>query len=564
MTTSAFAVRSAAVVTYGNRLATASTVAMASSTFASENTASCESSGVDDNDSFRLGYVTDVEGNLDYFLRYVEQSKVLRIDESSSPSATSTNSSTLKSVFLDLVGDNTYFVFGGDAVDKGPGDIRLVRALVGLKKRYPERVFLLVGNRDLNKLRFTAELSEEDMARDLHEIPPPHWDPKAPSILEYLQNKQNKLREGKGVHKTIEKLNTRVHRLQYLLKHTLGCPETFEFRRQELALLREVFELHITDEDVVESFLFEVADPEGSLRQYMEVADVAIVLGNTLFCHGAVDTNTMKFVPRDDSKFENPASKPPAGAMIQNVHDWTRALNKYLKKGLADHLQRPLWNEDRTSRGGESLMALQNRPAMWGRSIVSNCYGDGGVITTEHANLIRTNPERVAQEATNPMIFEAISSDPLDTSVANWLHEQGIQRIVVGHKPTGDCPAVLSAIYHGVEIVSADTSYSDSGAKDNRGKALAIVELVGGSIDDNHLELRGSLHNEVHYSSIFPRLHQGILDTSVGDSRLGCRIQHQNQDYWIKVATEDSYWLARGKGRQVEHRIVNKKEITLG
>ncbi|NJN82645.1 MAG: hypothetical protein HC802_10490 [Caldilineaceae bacterium] len=29
--------------------------------------------------SFRLGYVTDVEGNIDYFVRYVVQSKVLQI-----------------------------------------------------------------------------------------------------------------------------------------------------------------------------------------------------------------------------------------------------------------------------------------------------------------------------------------------------------------------------------------------------------------------------------------------------------------------------------------------------
>lgn len=30
--------------------------------------------------------------------------------------------------------DGAYFVFGGDAVDKGPGDIRLCRQLVALKK----------------------------------------------------------------------------------------------------------------------------------------------------------------------------------------------------------------------------------------------------------------------------------------------------------------------------------------------------------------------------------------------------------------------------------------------
>ena len=42
-----------------------------------------------------------------------------------------------------------------------------------------------------------------------------------------------------------------------------------------------------------------------------------------------------------------------------------------------------------TSRGGEGLMALQNRTAMWGRTVVSNCYSDGGVISTPRADAER-------------------------------------------------------------------------------------------------------------------------------------------------------------------------------
>ncbi len=36
---------------------------------------------------------------------------------------------------------------------------------------------------------------------------------------------------------SIEQLNTRVNRLKFLLEETMGCPNTFELRRQELALL---------------------------------------------------------------------------------------------------------------------------------------------------------------------------------------------------------------------------------------------------------------------------------------------------------------------------------------
>ena len=59
--------------------------------------------------------------------------------------------------------DGCEFVFGGDAVDKGNGDIRFVRAMLRLKKRYPDRVHLIVGNRDCNKLRFGTELTKETL-----------------------------------------------------------------------------------------------------------------------------------------------------------------------------------------------------------------------------------------------------------------------------------------------------------------------------------------------------------------------------------------------------------------
>ena len=103
-----------------------------------------------------------------------------------------------------------------------------------LKKRYPKRVFLLVGNRDLNKFRFSAELSEDDIARDVTSIPGPHWDPKAPTIYEYLNEMAKELNI-----KNVNELNTKVNRLKYMLKHTLGCPSTFEFRREELSIMQK-------------------------------------------------------------------------------------------------------------------------------------------------------------------------------------------------------------------------------------------------------------------------------------------------------------------------------------
>eukprot|EP00913_Durusdinium_trenchii_P016100 g15133.t1 len=41
--------------------------------------------------------------------------------------------------------ENGMLVFGGDAPDKGPGDIRLVKILLSLKRRYPEPWVYLGG-----------------------------------------------------------------------------------------------------------------------------------------------------------------------------------------------------------------------------------------------------------------------------------------------------------------------------------------------------------------------------------------------------------------------------------
>ena len=71
----------------------------------------------------RIGYVTDVEGNLDYFRRYVRASGVLRFDDDAE-------------TVLRFADDGCRFVFGGDAVDKGDGDVRLCRMLADLSDRY--------------------------------------------------------------------------------------------------------------------------------------------------------------------------------------------------------------------------------------------------------------------------------------------------------------------------------------------------------------------------------------------------------------------------------------------
>jgi hypothetical protein len=112
------------------------------------------------------GFITDVEGDIEHLQRCVEGSEVLYYDGSGRL----------------CLRDGCVFVFGGDAFDRGPGDLRVGSLLVELKARYGERVVLLMGNRDINKMRFTSELSLDAKPEDAFSA---WWDTAAPRLHEH-------------------------------------------------------------------------------------------------------------------------------------------------------------------------------------------------------------------------------------------------------------------------------------------------------------------------------------------------------------------------------------------
>ena len=103
---------------------------------------------------------------------------------------------------------------------QGPGDIRVLRALTRLKEKYPDRVFLILGNRDVNKLRLPSELLPERLGASSV-----FWDPGHTTYNEFLSE-------------IGESEPTRTSALRWMLACTMGCSNTFETRRLELAELR--------------------------------------------------------------------------------------------------------------------------------------------------------------------------------------------------------------------------------------------------------------------------------------------------------------------------------------
>lgn len=101
-----------------------------------------------DKDSVLISYVTDIEGNLNYWNNFLRISKVVKVTEPTEPG-------DLRD--LSLI-PSSMFIYGGDVCDRSYGDLRVISDLLYLKEKYPDRVVLILGNRDINKLRLTTEL----------------------------------------------------------------------------------------------------------------------------------------------------------------------------------------------------------------------------------------------------------------------------------------------------------------------------------------------------------------------------------------------------------------------
>jgi Calcineurin-like phosphoesterase len=191
-----------------------------------------------------VAFVTDIEGMWDRLVDFAAGNPLLSIDVLTGQ--------------LEVTPGNV-LVFGGDAVDRGPWGRRVVRTLLEARRRTPDRVILLAGNRDINKLRLPRELSGHPPARTPPEVA----------------------------------AGDRVTLLRWIMANTMGARDAFEFRRTELAIERKAA---VTDDDVVQSFLADSV-PGGELAEYIAECQLAYRAGDTLFLHGGVTEESLGVVP---------------------------------------------------------------------------------------------------------------------------------------------------------------------------------------------------------------------------------------------------------------------------
>ena len=248
-------------------------------------------------EGIKVSYVSDVEGNFDYWRRFVNFSSLLRGEPGTKQ--------------LELADPHSHFVYGGDVCDRGPGDIRVVEDIVSLKERYPDRVHIILGNRDINKMRLPFELHP---TIGLQTPPKVYW--LRGGDDEWAINPSPASRE----------LTTHAsRRLQWILQKTMGSPLAFEYRRAELLSAGGPCE----DDDVVRSFL-DYVDPgpaAGPLTKYLQYGAVAAVIGDTLFVHGAANPHNIGHVPSYGGQ---------AARHVADVRQWAREINAFKDAEVSD------------------------------------------------------------------------------------------------------------------------------------------------------------------------------------------------------------------------------------
>ena len=294
----------------------------------------------------KIATLTDVEGRWNKIEDFVRDNPVVRLEDGR----------------LELE-ESGMLVFGGDAVDRGPAGRRILTMLVEAADRWPDRVILLAGNRDINKIRLARELTGHPRAG-------------AP--------------EG-----------NRPELLRWTLANTMGAGSAFGHRQAELGC---------TPDEVVDSFL-EDLEPDGLIWRYLERARLGFRWEHSLFLHGGVTPQNFGQIPE-----ASPAER---------VDAWLKGLQDFYLRQLAAFRRAP------RGTGHAALVAYQ-------APLPGTRFNQQSVVYA-----------RMALPDGNPVL------PPLP--LQNQLLQQGIQRVVIGHTPAGDSPALLRR--GAFELIAADNSY---------------------------------------------------------------------------------------------------------
>eukprot|EP00964_Phaeocystis_antarctica_P007828 scaffold4206_cov48-Phaeocystis_antarctica.AAC.1 len=258
-----------------------------------------------------------------------------------------------------------------------------------------------------------------------------------------------------GLEAEVRALDTLAYRIKYVLKETMGADGELERRQKELSLL---LKREATEEEACTSIV-ESCAPGGFMRRYIEEGRLAFLHRNTLFVHGGV-------LGAGGGRTDCVGCVPGKTEQCTDMVQWVDELHAWKQAQIAEWVAQPGWADPKQNdpnnaahvRGGRGLMDGYCVPQAKYPSVVMGRHLDGSGM---------------------PLNMPA--------DVMLKLNKGGVLRLIVGHTPHGACPTVIRSggpgmHAPGMTVVMADTSFSDMTAADNRGGAVAEVQIRSGDM----------------------------------------------------------------------------------
>lgn len=456
-----------------------------------------------------IKYITDLEGDIEYFKKLVNGNVLAWNNEGK----------------LDFTDDNSHLVFGGDVCDRGQ-DIGLLELLLDLKTRHPDRVHLIIGNRDANKVRFINELPHnpnESLTNSPEDVDPTPYvrDRQKDSYQAYLNGQ----------------CDSPILRLKWILEKTMGAPNAFSLRKAELQTKNP--SKTIQDEDVYLSFV-ESVQTNGLMLRYLKEAEVATIIGDQLYVHGSVTPQNMGQVP---------VGTDGTTIMVDDAKAWVNGINNWKNTQLE-----AIINSQEASHTYRKVSIIT--------PFIDYFSGPGSRFTgltpaVGHMSYARSG-----------------TPQPIDQKVATWLIQSNIHMVLVGHNPHGGNPLVIKGTQSDADtkvvLVSADTSYSNAKMydptidpkikeADPRGLAVADCTVQYDSNTGSHIVVKGTDNQGNNYS------YSTATDT---DKFIGRCFKENNVSYVVEIISLQNGSLdyvvsTKGNNFDVHYQTRTKEELIL-
>lgn len=385
--------------------------------------------------SHKIIHITDLEGQQDFLQRTIDS-----LNEKHS-----TNISLAineRGPYL-AIPEDVSIVYGGDLIDKGLYDLELLQLFNNTKATNPEALTLIAGNREINKLRFVLEVTdthplalvqtelylsetERQKSGPARSCALPWVDGGKNAFITFLSNvfEMQDLHETKDHFSTLTKTAQKSLYLQWMLAHTMGSPQAWQFRKDYLAQqnkkMAETLGISpepVSDETIYQSFADEFSE-NGPIATYLKNAVLMKTIGNTLFIHGGFDDSSLS--PKLDNKLH---SFDNARDLEDTLNEWfSKTVNNIYNNASTIHLEK----ENSYPLLEQNFDGYQNQ---------------GELIEQYNVLTDMILPERAGRETqrstviTNDFISQGGVQVPSTPLAKNALDNAGIYILVAGHMP---------------------------------------------------------------------------------------------------------------------------------